>query len=386
MAVVMLSGWRRGLSASVAASLLILIAGCKPAAQQAAGASPPAPGTPASPAAPAGVALVPVSTAGAGGPTVFEDPSEHAFSVSVPAGWTAKGGIIRKSTVAAAPWIQENSADGTIDVFYGDPSIPNFLTPSQMHAGGQTVHTQFGDEPVENYESGAQFAAGYAQQVFGQTCAGMQPTGGQPEPALAQQTGDISNQMAQEIGSTVPPPNFDGGLATFSCQVNGQPYVVGVIAVTSISQAAGLWSVPLIFGYRAPAAQAAAADQAARALQASYTRDPQWLANMVSVGRQAMQLLQRQDAAAEAAMQRMQQQDSALLNAQAQANMNRLTSEHQAFMANFNAQGAARNAAFAQQEYMKDSNTQAEIRVIKNQQCIAWNDAAHTSCRVVAPD
>jgi hypothetical protein len=171
----------------------------------------------------------------------------------------------------------------------------------------------------------------------------------------------------------------------FSCQVNGQPYVVGVIAVTYASPT-GIWGAPLVFGYRAPAAQAQAADQAARSIQASFTRDPQWLANMEATGRQAMQVLQAQDRQDEAALTSQENADNAMLNAQAQANMNRLTSEHQTFMANFDAQGAARNAAFAGQQYMKGSGQQSEMRYINNQQCIEWNDAAHTSCRVTAPN
>jgi hypothetical protein len=389
MVVSQSSSWKLSRALGFAAiSALVLIGGCKPASPSnatstAAGAAPA--GAPQA-GGPEGGAVIPVSNSGQGGaPSTFEDPTEHAFSVSVPAGWTAKGGIIRKSALQAQPWIQETSADGLATVFYGDPSIPNFLTPSPLHADGTSVSSQYGGvEPVTAYEPAGQFAAGYAQQVYGQGCANMQASGGQPEPAIGQQTEEFSNEMAQAVGSTVPPASYDSASALFTCQVNGQPYVVGVYAVTAYSQAAAFWSVPLVFGYRAPAAEAQAADDAARALQAGYTRDPQWQAKMIAVGKQAMDLVKQQGAEAMAEMNQLQRQEGAALNAQATANMNRLTSEHNAFMASFNAQGAARNAAFAQQEYMKGSQTQAYIRVIKDQTCVVWNDAAHTSCRVVA--
>jgi hypothetical protein len=48
------------------------------------------------------------------------------------------------------------------------------------------------------------------------------------------------------------------------------------------------------------------------------------------------------------------------------------------------AQAAARNAAFGQQMYNKQTGQDAEIRYINNQTCIRWYDAAHTRCAATA--
>lgn len=355
---------------AAALAALALTAGCKPA-----------PGVAQSAAA----GLFPANGGGAQ-PALFTDPNEHAFTVLAPARWSVKGGLIRSSTTSASAWVQAVSADGSSSVFYGDPSLPNFLAPNDQRQAGQVVSTQFGDEPVQAYESGQQFAADYAQKVFGPGCANLQQTGAQAEPAVSQKAQDWAAQISEATGSTAPPQAFDGGSVQFSCQANGAAYVVGVTAVTALSQASGFWNVQTIYGYRAPAATAADADQSARAVAASYQVDPQWRQKTIDTNRAAIAQIQSQGA-----------QDMAALNQQAAINRQisyergqqegaQLDAQHAAFMTSFNAQGAARNAQFQAQQQAKQSGQDAEMRYINNTHCVAWYDAAHTSCQMTAPN
>ena len=63
-----------------------------------------------------------------------------------------------------------------------------------------------------------------------------------------------------------------------------------------------------------------------------------------------------------------------------------LAGQQAAFMSSFNAQGAARNAQVQAQQQAKQSGQDAEMRYINNTHCVAWYDAAHTSCRMTAPN
>jgi hypothetical protein len=353
----------------------------------AAGCSPKASNGTASPATGLGALLQPAASASSGMST-FTDPTENAFTISAPQGWTVKGGIQRTAT-SAQPWVNATSPDGATSITIGDPSVPGFTLPSQGHPAGSVVQGYGGvASPVEPYENAVQFATDYAQRAFGSTCAGLTPAASQAEPALAQIAVTQAQTMTAAIGGPpVSPDNFDGGSETFSCQASGVADVVGVLDVTSIfqTQYGGIWSVPLIASYRTPAASQAQTDQLVRAMRQSYQPNAQWQAQQEATGRQQMAAVKQQGQQAMAALTQQEAAGSAMLAEQARENQARLTNEHNAFMQQFNAQGAARNAAWNQQMYNKETGQQAEMRYIRNQQCISWYDAAHTRCAATAP-
>ena len=336
---------------------------------------------------PAGGAATPSSFNSPIAATTFTEPTRSAFTVSLPPGWTAKGGVEQGSPVSATPWMTATSPDGATTVSLGDPSIPGFTLPSQYNSVGQTVQSAAGTpSPVEPYEDGVQFATDYAQRVFGPACSPLQPVGSQPEPGFAQAAQARAAKFAGMVGVPAPPTQFDGGSVRFTCQSNGAPYAVGVIDVTGLNQTSvgGFWNVPVVAAYRTPIASQSQTDQIARAMWQSYQPGAQWQAQMVSATQQRLAVIQQQGAQAMAALRQQEAQSSAMLNAQMQNANARLNANHAAFMAQFNAQGAARNAAFAQHMYDKETGQQSEMRYINNQQCIAWYDAAHTRCRATA--
>ena len=320
--------------------------------------------------------------------TTFTDPTENAFTVAVPQGWAVKGGVQRASPVNARTWVQATSPDGATVISLGDPQIPAFTLPSPQHAAGSTVQNASGvQSPVAPYENGAQFAANYAQRAFGAACPGLQQSGAQPAADMAQKAQDDMTKLAASVGAPTPQIQYDGAAVTFSCQVGGAPYAVGVIDVTSLQQlnfGLGGWGVPIILSYRTPAASQAQTDQVARQMQASLQPNAQWTAQMTAAERQQLAAMQERGQQAQQQLAANERAESGMLNANEAAANARLNAGHAAFMQQFNAQGAARNAAFAQQQYNKETGQQSEMRYINNQTCIAWYDAAHTRCRATA--
>jgi hypothetical protein len=368
----------RGIAVGVAALILtagLMLAGCQPAAPGAAAGG-------------GGAAATPVSfPSGSPAPTTFTDPTEGAFTVAVPQGWTVKGGIQRSTPSVATPWITATSPDGASVISIGDPSIPPFIAPSQIHPPGQHLQTGSGVMGlVEPYESGVQFAQDYAGRTFAQTCQ-LQQTGSQSEPALAQAIQADSAQLAVEVGITPAQVQYDGGSATFSCEVNGVADTVGVIDVTGVvqSQVGTTWNVSTLIAYRTPAASQGLTDQIARTMRASFQRTPQWNARMIAATRQNLNGIQQTGTAEQAALTQQENADRAVLNNQETIANANLDAQHAATMNQLNQQQADRNAGVAQGQYNRETGQQAEIRDIQNQQCIQWYDDAHTRCAATAP-
>jgi hypothetical protein len=348
-------------------------------AAMAAGCSPAASNGAASAQSPGGGLLQPASVA-ATGMTTFTDPTENAFTVSVPQGWTVKGGIQRSSPIAAQAWLTAASPDGATTITVGDPSIPGFTLPSATGGSG-------GQNPVEPYESGIQFATDYAQRAFGTTCSPLTAAGSQAETALAQAAADQAAKVLAAVGQAPPPGSqYDGGSATFTCQANGVADSVGVIDVTSVlrTPTGGFWGVPMLLAYRTPAASRAQTDQLTRAIKASLQFNAQWQAQMAAAERQQLAAIQQQGQQMLAVGAAQDAQESATLRAQGQADMATQTANYNAFTQQQSAQAASRNAAFGQQMYNTETGQQSEMRYINNQTCVRWADAAHTRCAATA--
>jgi hypothetical protein len=368
----------RAAVALIGLAALASVAACKPAQPAAAAASA---------GAPSGGALQPASTtptAASGSAMVtYTDPTEAAFSLSVPQGWTVKGGVQRTNTVTANPWIIATSPDGATSVSIGDPSIPSFTLPSQVHAAGSIVQNAAGAQsPVESYETSIQFAGDYAQRAWGKSCA-LQAAGSQAEPGLAQTAQAASARIAQMVGVAPSQANYDGGSARFTCGAN----TVAVLDVTTQTQGAysgGFWNVPLVFAYSTPSASQAQTDQLARAMRASWQPNAQWQAKMVAATQQVMAANQRQGQAEMAALVAQEHSENNMLSAQEASANAQLNAEHAATMDWLNGQQQRIDSNFAAQQYNKQTGQQSEMRYINNQTCIAWYDDAHTRCKTTA--
>ena len=65
--------------------------------------------------------------------TTFQDPLEKAFTVEVPQGWTARGGLFRMGYSDERAMIDLISPDGRVNVRLGDLAIPAYTVPTQSH-------------------------------------------------------------------------------------------------------------------------------------------------------------------------------------------------------------------------------------------------------------
>lgn len=345
----------------------------------------------AAPAPSAAPAQATASFAAAGAPTpaTFTDPTEDAFTMSVPQGWAAQGGVHRTAPSMATVWASATSPDGATTIMINDPSLPSYSTPNNMHPAGSTYQLLPGVTDVsEPYENGQQFAQDWANRRFGQVCTSLTPTASQAEPALAQATQAQSVRLTQMVGAMAPNSQFSGGSMTFTCQSQGATSVIGVIVVTSLSPNAmgASWGVPVLVAYRTPAGSQAQTDQIGRAMQASLQDTAQWDQKMVLATRQTLAAIQQNGAAAMAAQTQLENSESAALQAQGQAEQQALNAQHAAGMQQLNQQGQTEQQNFAQQQYNQETQQQAEMRYIQNQQCVQWADAAQTRCAVTAPN
>lgn len=290
----------------------------------------------------------------------YDDPTENSFQVVVPKGWNTQGGVHRTSPVIAQPWVNSTSPDGSMTIFVGDANMPGFRVPQGGQSEGQLVQSMSPALPSSlalNWRNGADFAAYYGPTRLAQMgCTGATPTGGQPEPDVAAfQTQRLANLVQGiVIQGTFTPPQQDASLVTFSCQMNGKTVSAGIIADTA-TPIAQTWSA-VVAGYIAPVGQEAWAQAILMKTVLSRQWNPQWDQAMRDATQDAINQQRQQDAAVEAQLQRESEANTQMILAYGQQQQNARTAEHNAFMAQMNAQSQQENANFAAYEQQKSLN------------------------------
>jgi hypothetical protein len=304
--------------------------------------------------------------------TRFVDPTENAFAFDVPQGWKVSGGIARVSATNYTPWLNAASADGTTQLFVGDPQIPILRVPAANQQEGQQLPPTGAEQPATvalRYRPGAEFAALYGPGYLGNSsCTDVSMTGQQAMPDVAARSFARAKQLTSGVVAGYVPPQHDAGLATFTCQLGGKPMVAGVIGDTA--QPATVyqqWSA-FVSGYLATPDQASLALGILNHVLASQQWNPQWdqaeqQATILTIARQWQENEQFEQQLAAASWQFTEQ----LLAQGAQAQAQR-TAAHNAFMAQMQAQSAQENAQFVQMERQKGLNTWRFDAYIRNGQ------------------
>mgnify|MGYP003880662695 CR=1 FL=1 len=106
----------------------------------------------------------------------WQDPRENAFTVEIPRGWSATGGLFRFSTVDVRGAMEIRSPDGQIRLIAGDPAVPPHTIPNQMLAmtgfpEGSWYSPGYNQRfLVRRYMPGVQFAVEYARSKLGAGC------------------------------------------------------------------------------------------------------------------------------------------------------------------------------------------------------------------------
>lgn len=194
--------------------------------------------------------------------TTVTDPREHAFSIDIPQGWKAFGGMFRSNPVDARPFVDMTSPDGRTNIRIGDASIPSYDLPNpaleRLHSIGKFVAP---------YPSGDQFAAKYGQTRFPVLCQNLQLSKtGQAEPTWGRGSGGI---------------RITAGWAGFTCASNGQlmgAYVYAeTLEVMPTFGSAGHWYVITLGSVIAPMQQGRAAGDMMAHSYKSIALNPEWM-------------------------------------------------------------------------------------------------------------
>jgi hypothetical protein len=238
----------------------------------------------------------------------FQDPNEHAFTIDVPAGWTAKGGLFRLGYSDYRPMLDLQSPDGNIRIRSGDVAIPSYTFPNQYQKEGAIYDLGAQAQMVvAKYHTGKEFAGLYALTHFKTLCQTLTPQD-------ADQTSPVHEPDIANIKTSA-------GAIAYRCDSTRGARTAYVYARSSVVQES-IWQVSTLVSYLAPPEQ----DPQVRAIlmhaSQSFQLDPQWIEHQKKMDADGLQYQverQRQRRAAltqqvrqfESSMQAMRNQVSA---------------------------------------------------------------------------
>lgn len=247
----------------------------------------------------------------------FQDPIEQAFSIDVPNGWTAKGGLFRIGYSDARPMVDLQSPDSRTNVRLRDLAIPSYFVPNQFHPREGEIYDLGAQAQltVARYRSGEEYAALYARSRFKPFC-----------DTLAPQTSEGMAPVKDLLPQDVAPIRSTAAQATYRCVSGRGERVAYVYARTSLYQ--GLWQVQTLASFIAPVDQVATARGVLERASQSFRLTPQWLDYQKRMDQQALEYqrarqegrrrqLSRQVAEFEMKMQNMKDQAGAFERQQA---------------------------------------------------------------------
>jgi hypothetical protein len=205
----------------------------------------------------------------------WTDPTETAFSVEVPAGWRAWGGIKRASTTSRQDEVVTQSPDGQVTVRSGDVSLPpQFIEPNQTLSSLGSGEGQLypgTTSLILRFRPAVYFAAEYVQRSMARTCSNLRWVRQTDRP-------DYVQGLASR-GLLLSRNHYTAGEVIFNCQAGGRSYVGYLFAETSINPNPGvgnIWNVSRLEGFLAPAERAAQADAVLQRMRVSLAINPQW--------------------------------------------------------------------------------------------------------------
>jgi len=207
----------------------------------------------------------------------FQDPVEQAFSLDVPQGWTAKGGLFRMGYSDARPMVDIQSPDGRIDVRLRDVAIPSYFVPNQFHSREGEIYDLGAQAQltVARYRGAEEYAQLYARSRFQSVCG-----------ELALQPTESAAPVKDFLPEDVAPLRSSIGQITYRCQSGQASRVAYVYARTSLYQ--GLWQVQTLASFIAPAAQVDLARTVLRRASESFRLNPQWVQYQKRMDQQAL--------------------------------------------------------------------------------------------------
>jgi hypothetical protein len=198
----------------------------------------------------------------------FEDPSERAFSVELPAGWRAQGGALRPGNLIVQARVEAGSPDGSMALHLGD-DFPIYAEPSRVLAmagigsGGTYIDPMGYPTPVQAYMPGAAFAL---RVVLPQRVGTFR---------LVRQAdrSDLARRIA-----TAGINRFDAGEAEYRFTRAGREHRGFVLCITERVQtpAVTLWHAWRLYVVEAEASRFEEASSALGHAARSFRIDPDW--------------------------------------------------------------------------------------------------------------
>lgn len=237
--------------------------------------------------------------------TQFQDPLEKAFTVDVPKGWTAKGGLFRLGYSDERPMVDLASPDGAVNIRLGDVSIPSYTVPVQFHEREGEVYDLGAQAQmiVERYRTGPEFAVLYAQARFAKICH---------DPQSDTQDSDFSVKDYLPLDSPGT-AQASGGQTAFYCVTDGGRRIAYVYTKTAL--AGKIWQAPTVVSFLAPAGQVAAVRDAVAHMVQSFRLNPQWIDYQKSMDAQGLEYQRVRQQGRMAALQAQMQQFAAKMQA-----------------------------------------------------------------------
>jgi hypothetical protein len=226
------------------------------------------------------------STTAPAGPVQFvpwSDPTEHAFTLSVPREWKTVGGVHVVSGLDARAAVNLFAPGSGMFVRYGQADFGAFIEPFRSPYGNmQSGLYPLGDGTqlqVAPYQTGQQFARFYLENTR-PLCTGIRVTGSINRPEL------IAKFAKQIQDQDVAPDAATIGEVTYTCSQSGTQLQGSYVAITARSATAlsragmggAMWSVLGFGGYLALPHLAPAAASIADHVQRSMQINPQWKA------------------------------------------------------------------------------------------------------------
>lgn len=173
------------------------------------------------------------------GPVRFVEPTEGAFSLVVPGGWRAEGGVARGAS-EPRPWYRVVSPGGGAELRGSDPRVPSFLDPSFGMMGMAVPTPGLVQRP---YTPPVPFAAEYARLLARESGAReFELTGRRdvesilrddPRPEARSRVHQMLQNGAEMAG------------VTFECPDRGLSGLVDVVTLRT-AMPLGLWWSPIL--------------------------------------------------------------------------------------------------------------------------------------------
>ncbi len=216
-------------------------------------------------------------SAGSGIPRMvnWQDPTEHAFTLQVPAGWQISGGTHRNSPMDARGYVYATTPDGKIRVWVNDPNVlprqePNNLYFSIGWYEGRTVRGPGGPLFIERFRTGTQFAQEFTQQRF---CRNVRTLSGFDLHREAQQMNAAIAPSAARVGAQIL---ASAGEIIYECgEQSGYTMAVTLLAYGR-PQSPRIWTIEKLAGYLSDKGSVDIARYVLNTMMASLKVDPKW--------------------------------------------------------------------------------------------------------------